>query len=346
MSEVVRHPGGPIAPGLERVRLRRLVVEAPVVRFPLHPGDRSLVAPGEVVQVGAPLLERARAATVGRIGLDEAPGEAAPGHWWSSSGRRHPLRRGRGGPVGGELLFATADEWVVVAGDRADVVEAPIAGIVREVRPSVGIVLATQATAIPGAAAVGGPSRGRLELVAAPDGELRASAMDIRRQGAVVVAGSRVDAETLTRARAMGARGVLAGAVGSRELRDLAAGEARQRASLQPIPPFAVIALEGHVRMPIATPIAAILSALAGREVALVGEPPLILVDGPARSLPLPPAGLVRVHAGPEAGTEGRWLGLAGLRRFAAGVVLEAGFVGSPDGSTLVVPLADLERFA
>ena len=54
----------------------------------------------------------------------------------------------------------------------------------------------------------------------------------------------------------------------------------------------------------------------------------------------------MRVLAGEHAGREGRWLGPAGLRRFAAGVHLEAGtIVRSTTAQVAVVPLADLERF-
>lgn len=337
-------PGLP--PGLERVRVRTLLVEAPVVRFALHPGDRALVAPGEVVGVGGPLLERARAAAIVSVDAADVPRDARPGDWWVAPGRRRGLRRGRAGIVAGELLHREGGRWRVVAGDRTDVVETPVAGIVRSIRPAIGIVLATAGVGIPGVASVGGPSRGRLEVAAVAGGELRAGSIDIRRAGAILVAGSRVDAETLTRGRAMGVRGIVAGAVASRELRDLAAAEHRQRASLQPIPAFGALALEGHLRAAIATPVMAILGAAAGREIALVGDPPLLVLDAATAELPRPAPDAVRVRSGPSAGLEGRWGGLAGRRRFAAGVVLEAGVVELPEGGSIVAPLADLERFA
>lgn len=331
--------------GLERVRVRQLLHEAPVVRFALHAGDRALVEPGDAVQVGGPLIERARAASVVEVDPADVPADARSGDWWVAPGRRHGLRRGRPGVTAGELLYRAEDHWVVVAGDRTDVIEAPVAGIVREVRPGIGILLATEAIGIAAVAIAGGPTRGRLEIAAPADGELRTGGLDIRRAGAVVVVGSRVGPEAITRARAMGIRGLAAGGVATRDLRDLDASEARQRASLQSIPPFATIALEAHARTPIATPVATILSAIAGRDVALVGEPAFLLVDGLAVPPPMPPADLVRVRSGPAAGTEGRWSGLAGRRRFDAGVHLDAGIVALESGETLVVPLADLERF-
>jgi hypothetical protein len=154
-----------------------------------------------------------------------------------------------------------------------------------------------------------------------------------------------VDAETLTRARAMGIRGIVAAGVATRDLRDIAASEARQRASLQSLPPFAILVLEGNLRARIASPVMAILVALAGHDVAIVGDPPLLLFDPPPDGIPVPPADLVRIRHGSAAGHEGRWAGPAGRRRFAAGVHLEAGFVAT-DRGVLVVPMADLERFA
>lgn len=344
----IEPPGveGDLPPGLERIRERQLLREAPVVWFPLHPGDRALVKPGDAVPAGGLLLERVRAASIVDVPPASVPGDASPGDWWIDDGHRHGLRRSRARAGAGELLYRGERAWRAIAGDRTDVVESPVAGIVREVRPGIGISMATGAVGLVGIGSVGGPSHGRLDVVSPADGELRPGSLDVRRAGAVVVAGSRVDAETLTRARAMGIRGIVAAAIATRELRDLAASEARQRASLQPIPPFAVLALEGHVRTPIAGPVMAILGALAGRDVALVGDPPLLLVDRGPDQLPAPAPGLVRVRSGVSAGREGRWAGLAGPRRFASGVRLDAGFVDVGDAAPLVVPLTDLERFA
>jgi hypothetical protein len=62
-------------------------------------------------------------------------------------------------------------------------------------------------------------------------------------------------------------------------------------------------------------------------------------------ALPVPVRDQVRVRFGAGAGQEGVWLGSAGLRRFEAGVHLEAGFVDLGDGRPVAVPLADLERY-
>ncbi len=330
---------------LELVASRALVLNAPVAWLTLAPGDRPLVAAGDSVLAGAPLAERVRIARVGVVPTGAVEPEAGPGSWWLDDGRRHGIRRSRSAVEAGELLFRSDDSWQVVTGERDGLLEAPAAGIVRVVRSGSGIGLATAGAALAGTMAIGGPARGRLEVLADAKGELSRGALDVGLAGAIVVAGSRVDAETLTRARAMGIRGIVAAAVSSRDLREIAASESRQRASLHPPAPFAILVLEGHVRRPIASPAMELLLALAGREVAIVGDPPALLFEPPGSPLPVSPADLVRVRYGLAVGREGRWLGLAGRRRFAAGVHLEAGLVEVGDARPLVVPLADLERF-
>ena len=76
--------------------------------------------------------------------------------------------------------------------------------------------------------------------------------------------GSRVDAETLTRARAMGVRGVVVTGLSSKERRDYLASEARQRSALHRLPPFAVLVLDGAVRRPLAGAVLTVLAAWSG----------------------------------------------------------------------------------
>ncbi|HEY8799447.1 MAG TPA: hypothetical protein VIM20_02505, partial [Candidatus Limnocylindrales bacterium] len=191
--------------------------------------------------------------------------------------------------------------------------------------------------------AIGGPTRGRLQ--AGPEGALRSGGLDVGSAGTILVVGSRVDAETLTRARAMGVRGIVVAGLSSKERRDYLASEARQRAALHRLPPFAVLVLDGALRRPIAGPVAAILEGLVGATVAIVIDPPALVFDEPGLEVVLPPAGHVRVRSGEHAGREGQWAGLAGMRRFSGGTFLEAGWVAFGGESPQPVPLADLERF-
>jgi len=272
----------------------------------------------------------------------------SPGKWWMGGDERRG-KPAKGKPairVGGTLLFETDGRWRAAAGERHEVVESPVAGVVREARNSVGVAIEAAGAAMPGALAAGEPSRGYLDVPRLTDGELWASALDVGRSGAVVVAGSRLSGQAISRARAMSIRGLIAGSVGEGELRDLEASELRQKASLAPSVPFGLIALDGHGRRPIATPILALLAALSGREVAIVTDPPLLVFDVAEVPLPELPPDWIRARSGPHAGREGRWLKSAGHCRFRGGLYLEAAVVRfADDTDATTVPVTDLERF-
>ena len=125
------------------------------------------------------------------------------------------------------------------------------------------------------ASAASRPSAGRRAAASmpAPKASLRSGGLDVGSAGTILVVGSRVDAETLTRARAMGVCGVVVAGLSSKERRDFIASEARQRAALHRLPPFAVLVLDGATRRPLAGAVQAVLAALVGREVAIVTRP-------------------------------------------------------------------------
>ena len=77
---------------------------------------------------------------------------------------------------------------------------------------------------------------------------------------------------------------------------------------------------------------------------AIVNDPPALVFDEPDLDVADPPADLVRVRSGPDAGREGRWVTSLGPRRFADGVQLEAAQVRFAEGPA-VVAVGDLERF-
>ena len=271
-----------------------------------------------------------------------------PGKWWVGGGERRgkPAKSKATVRIGGTLLYETAGRWCAAAGERHEIVESPVAGLVREARNAVEVTIEVTGAALSGAIAAGEPTRGYLDVPRLTDGELWASALDVGRAGAVGVAGSRISAQAISRARAISIRGLIAGSVGEGELRDLEASELRQKASLAPSVPFGLIALDGHVRRPIATPILSMLAAMAGREVAIVVDPPLLVFDVAQVPLPELPPDWIRARSGRHAGREGRWLKSLGLRRFQSGIYLEGAVVRfSDEMETTIVPVSDLERF-
>ena len=348
------------ATGLELVGSRPLVVRGPTVWLPLGLGDRVIVRPGDVVESGAPLAERVRDPSLHAVGgaarrRRSVVGNAAavtdgaaigePGPEIDSgpvrhSGDWHAPAEGEAG----ELIADFGSGWRMATGEASEVLEAPAAGTIRSVRAAMGIELAASGPAIPGVSVAGGPTRGRLELSGAMESTATSTAIDVGRSGAILVVAGRIDAESLTRARAMGVRGVVVAGLSEKDLRDLAASESRQRASLHRPPPFAVLVLDGAVRRPISAAVMAVLAAAAGHEVAIVPDPPSLLL-GPGMRVPTVDKRTVRVLHGPAAGREGRWVGPAGSRRFRSGIHLEAGYVQFASERPVVVPLANLERY-
>ncbi len=320
-SRARRAPGEEEAVGswFELVAPRTLVDRSPRIRLPLSLGDEVFVAAGDSVQPGLLLAERLRHAHLEEHGR-------------------------RGQPFGHEKQITVAGhEWFITGGQRHPL-ESPATGIVRSVDPTAGLAIDVSGNALHGVLAVGGPSRGRLEIATGADGELRPAAVDVGRAGTILVVGSRVAAETLTRARAMGVRGVIVGALSGKDQRDFEASERRQRASVHHLASFAVLVLDGVLRRPISSPAMKLLETLEGSEVAIVGDPPALLFQDPKGRIPEAPPGWVRARSGPMAGREGHWLGPAGQRRFGAAMHLEAGFVRFGEGAPTPVPLADLER--
>jgi hypothetical protein len=272
-----------------------------------------------------------------------------PGKWWvggvdlrgRSRHRRTSPRR-----VAGTLLFEIGGKWQAASGERHEFIEAPAAGVIQEARNGIHVTMTLSGIAIPAAVGAGGAARGYLDVPRLTDGELWASALDVGRAGAIVVAGSRISAQGISRARAMSIRGLIAASVGQGELRDMAASEARQRASLHQLAPFGLLAFDGHQRRPMASPVLALLAALAGRDVAIVTDPPMLVFDVDDVALPEIASDWVRVRSGPYAGREGRYLGPAGMYRFRVGIHLDAAFVRLGDDlAPTVVPMGDLERF-
>ena len=347
----------------------------PVCRFALGPADRPLVSVGATIGVGDPLLERVHDvshAQVSEVTGPEATGPEAIGPQGTGSGAtalqaaRPPLEPGQ--EVDGAVLlslnrgrrrFRQGDRATVLyrgtdgrahlaVGRAPETVTSVIAGTVIAVDGS-GIDVRADGDGIPAAVAWGQPVRGPLLIaVASPDGELRASAVDVAAAGSIIVAGARIDIEALTRARALGVRGVICGGLIGKELRQLEAAEARQRASIHPVAPFGLLLLDGYGRRPIPGPWWDALTSAAGRDVTINPDPPLVVLDSgvvrPATQ------GTVRVVAGDDLGREGRLLDIRGMVRVTGGTYLPSGLVAlhgrtpSDPPERRVLPLTDLER--
>ena len=252
-----RHPGDghrrsdgppPVASAARpRARPVRRLIESPSMscsRSARATGRWSM--PATSVVVGAPIAERLRDPRLEDKIVAEHRGAAARRPVDANGRVAGCRRRLRPGPHGGELLFPWRDRWRVATGDSVDPLETPVAGIVREVRPGTSITVRAAGRGLRGVVALGGPTRGRLQpRQRAGRRAARRAASTSGSAGSILVVGARVDAETLTRARAMGIRGIVVAGLASKERRDFLASEARQRAALHRLPPFAVLVLDG-----------------------------------------------------------------------------------------------------
>ncbi len=249
--------------GLDLVARRSMVVSPLDAFFRLHPGDRPLVKAGEAVGRGQPILEHHRdPRTIVVAGVLGEDGTAVPGDRWTGT-PGHEVREGEVQP-GGELLFRSGNRWRIAGGDRPDTLEAPFGGVVHEVQPGTGVTIRSLSSAVLGRSVLAGPSWGRLHVATGPDGELRAQHVDVGAAGSIIVAGARMDAEALTRARAVGIRGVIVAALGIKEQRDFLASERRGRAGVHGLPPFGILVLDGAARRPIASSVMALFEAVEG----------------------------------------------------------------------------------
>lgn len=339
------------ARGLDLVGVRPILGGPIEVTFPLRPGDRPLVVAGDAIVAGTTVAERLRDPRLVQLGAAATAEGVRAGERWMTTGQPSVRLRRGDGAAAGELLYEHDGHWALAAGEHPESVDCPLAGVVRDVRPGLGIRVRAQGRAMLGVEALGDPTHGRLSLGSdrhdqRQHGRLRATTLDVGLSGTILVIGSRVDAEALTRARAMGVRGVIVSGLAGKERRDFMASEARQRAALHKLPPFAVLVLDGALRRPIAGPVAAVLEALSGSTVAISVDPPALVFDEPDLEIPPTPTDHVRVRSGEHAGEEGRWAGVAGTRRFAGGTFLEAGWVVFGDQAPVPIPIADLERFA
>lgn len=325
-------------------------VVQPRVRLRLGAGDVPLVAIGQRVAAGDPVAERRRDGAVAeaRLGGSPAPEPGTTveaGVPVAGRGRRAVRFAGSG-----RVLYTTPSGLLRVAvGRHAEQLGTPAAGVVESVGPA-AIVIRADGIGLPGTLTAGEATVGRLVVaVRRPDDELPVAAVDVGAAGAILVAGARIDVEALTRARAMGVRGVIVGGVVGRDLRSFAASEARQRAALHASPPFALLVLDGFGKRPIPPGAWAALVAAEGRDVGISADPSFALLDVGA-AVAAEPRDRVRIAAGEGLGRIGRLLEVVGRRRLPAGVLgpvarvaLEAGGPGQPPEERLV-PLADLER--
>lgn len=326
-----------------------------VLQLPMGLSDRPLVSLGQRVALGQPIIEHFRdqellevptSAALIRLQpgdiLDNVPGPQTGRLGRKSAATAHRTRVCEHGRDGTTYL---------VAGSNPVTLNAPAAGVIEAFTPG-RLYLRADGLAVDARVGWGRPSWGRIVIaVERPDAEIQTSRIDVTAAGAILVVGTRIDVEAVSRARAIGAAAIISGGVASRDLRQLTSSEARQQAALHAAAPFGLLALGGYGRVPIPTHLWDLLVAADGRDAGILPASRTLIIGGdpgPLMEAASRPPGTVRVISGEHRDHEGVLVGLSGPRRWSGGSYAPGGFVelAGEDGrgERHCVPLAMLER--
>ena len=251
----------------------------------LRLADRPLVAPGQRVEAGQPIIERFReqeaveiATTAALVGLP--PGSILDDVPVAQSGRLG--RRSRRAPTGPVSASTDRDGITRLVAGSGEVrgPRRPRLASSRRSCPAASTSVPTD-SASRVAIGWGRPAAGHIVIVAAsPDAEVPASRIDVSAAGAILVVGARLDVEAMSRARAIGVAAVVSGGVASRDLRQLDSSEARQQAALHGTAPFGMLAMAGYGRVPIPCQLWDLLVAAEGRPAGIHPAADLLVIGG------------------------------------------------------------------
>ena len=292
-------------------RVRLPVGASPLVESGHHVEPAEVLATRRAVEGGVTVQVAAR--------LRRAPSEAAdllqahPGAVLAAGDQLAADGPGR------EVLAPMACVFLGYDADDGTALVAPLGGaqpILGHVRGEVesvtrdAIEIRVAGALVAGVGGSGNAVHGGLLMgVRDPAEELRAGAIDVGATGRIVVGGSRASAETLTRARAMGAVGIVLGGALDKELRDFEATQARRREMGGVAGDFAVLVVEGYGKVGMDAQLFEWFRAHAGRMASLFGDAARLYVydaDPPPTRRVLPRAGnRVVAYRRPYAGVAG-----------------------------------------
>lgn len=260
---------------------------------------RCLPVPGEVLlEVGDRVLDQtvvARAPSRGRLHtvnaarvLDILPDEV-PGAMLHEVGARvaagEPLARTRGlwgllasvcrAPVDGTVAAVSAHTGRILLEEPGPVqeVQAFLPGIVTDLVPGLGAVVAGWAARVAGVFGVGGERAGELRaMVGQPGSVLDAPQLGGDLSGAVLVGGSLVTGAALRRAADLGAVGVITGGIHDRDLAGFLGEETVLADTTALRAPLTLVVTGGFGRLPMDAEVFALLQTHLGRRACLVGR--------------------------------------------------------------------------
>ncbi len=177
-------------------------------------------------------------------------------------------------PVTGtiESISSVTGQVIIREPPRPVQIDAYIEGIVDEVIPKEGVVVANDVSLIQGIFGVGGETRGALKLVVKdPDEVLAPEAISSDCQGKVLIAGSLLTYEAIERARAVGAKAVIAGGIEDTTLRKFLGYDIGVAITGSEKSGLTIIITEGFGKMRMATRTFDLLAALENKMASVNG---------------------------------------------------------------------------
>jgi hypothetical protein len=252
-------------------------------------------------------------------------------------------------PRPGRVMVAGGGQVLMEVGDARIELRAGMPGVVTQIIPERGVVIRTAGALIQGTWGNGRIDNGTMaNLIEKPDAVLAPDPLDMNKRGAVILGGHVRDAETLRAAAELPVRGLILSSM----LSSLLPMAVQMR--------FPILVLDGFGAMPMNTAAFNLLTSSKDRDVTVNaepfdryhGNPPEVIIPLPVSSeppeprvyLPFSVGQRVRMRRAPHAGMLGMLTDLpAGMSLLPSGLRAPAGEVKLENGTTVLVPLVNLE---
>lgn len=252
-------------------------------------------------------------------------------------------------PRPGRVMVAGGGQVLMEVGDARIELRAGMPGVVTQVLPERGVVIRTVGALIQGTWGNGRIDNGLMvNLLDKPDAVLSPDRLDVSLRGSVILGGYVREAETLRAAAELPVRGLIVSSM----LSSLLPNAVQMR--------YPILVLDGFGAVPMNTAAFDLLTSNNKREVTVNAEPfdryhgirPEVIIplpvssepDEPRLYIPFTVGQRVRNRRAPHAGMLGSIVSLpAGMSRLPSGLRAPAAEVKLENGTTVLVPLVNLE---
>lgn len=254
-------PGTVLVAVGERVKANQAVARAelPGKVYPLNLANQLGVAPDEIHEY---LIKKAGDS----VTKDEVLAENKPFIKWFKTEVLSPIT----GVV--ESLSTVTGQVLLREPPRVLELLGYVDGLIVEVIPLQGVVVETNCSLVQGIFGIGGETKGEIVIaVTAPDEVLTPRHLTPAMKGKVVVGGSFISSEALTRAKEVGVTGLVIGGIHDKDLRALLGYDLGVAITGTEQVGFSLILTEGFGPIPMAGKTFNLLSAHAGQQASISG---------------------------------------------------------------------------